>query len=261
MVMMWRRRARGCSSSVCRRRRRCCRDSATSAMCWWWILPGKGWTQGCCSCCRASMRRRSWPKVSLHCLWFYVSTILAVVRYSLLQLRLHTWWHTKNCFFFLIFSSYFAQIPRYFTYNCFNFGCSEMTVSWLIFHLTRLIIWIFLEILGLRRLIYISCGFDALERDSRYRWIAVSFAYLIACLSVCRALVSSGRWRVTSSNGFVLFPGSDHVESVVVFDRSWSIERKFYSKLIQILLKPIWFNFNIPVNLFSNFIFRRLFVE
>ena len=53
----------------------------------------------------------------------------------------------------------------------------------------------------LQRLIYVSCGFDALERDTR-------------------ALLASGRWRVKSADGFVLFPGSDHVESVVVFDRA-----------------------------------------
>jgi len=52
----------------------------------------------------------------------------------------------------------------------------------------------------LRRLIYVSCGFDALERDAR-------------------ELLSSGRWKIHSADGFVLFPGSDHVETVCVFDR------------------------------------------
>jgi tRNA/tmRNA/rRNA uracil-C5-methylase (TrmA/RlmC/RlmD family) len=53
---------------------------------------------------------------------------------------------------------------------------------------------------NLKRLVYVSCGFDALEKDAR-------------------ALVSSGRWRIKSADGFVLFPGSDHVETVCVFDR------------------------------------------
>ena len=52
----------------------------------------------------------------------------------------------------------------------------------------------------LRRLIYVSCGFEALERDTR-------------------ALVDSSQWRIKSTEGFVLFPGSDHVETVIVFDK------------------------------------------
>lgn len=54
---------------------------------------------------------------------------------------------------------------------------------------------------NLRRLIYISCGFDALERDSR-------------------ALIESRKWTIKSADTFTLFPGSDHVETVVVFDRN-----------------------------------------
>lgn len=53
---------------------------------------------------------------------------------------------------------------------------------------------------ALRRLVYVSCGFDALERDSR-------------------AMLSSGFWKLRSAEGFILFPGSDHVETVAVFDR------------------------------------------
>ena len=52
----------------------------------------------------------------------------------------------------------------------------------------------------LQRLVYVSCGFDALERDAQ-------------------ALVQSGKWRMTAANCFLLFPGSDHIESVVVFDK------------------------------------------
>ena len=34
-----------------------------------------------------------------------------------------------------------------------------------------------------------------------------------------RTLLDSKLWEIRSTEGFVLFPGSDHVESVVVFDR------------------------------------------
>ena len=56
----------------------------------------------------------------------------------------------------------------------------------------------------LQRLIYVSCGFEALERDTRM-------------------LVDSSLWRIKSTEGFVLFPGSDHVETVIVFDK---VEKK-----------------------------------
>lgn len=52
----------------------------------------------------------------------------------------------------------------------------------------------------LQRLIYISCGFEALENNAR-------------------ALLESGKWRIRSADGFVLFPGSDHIETVCVFDK------------------------------------------
>ena len=51
----------------------------------------------------------------------------------------------------------------------------------------------------LKRLIYISCGFDALESDSR-------------------ALLAKG-WKIKSADGYVMFPGSNHIETVAVFDR------------------------------------------
>eukprot|EP00538_Stauroneis_constricta_P011277 CAMPEP_0119564196 /NCGR_PEP_ID=MMETSP1352-20130426/26154_1 /TAXON_ID=265584 /ORGANISM="Stauroneis constricta, Strain CCMP1120" /LENGTH=621 /DNA_ID=CAMNT_0007612925 /DNA_START=1 /DNA_END=1866 /DNA_ORIENTATION=+ len=51
------------------------------------------------------------------------------------------------------------------------------------------------------RLIYVSCGFDALARD-------------------CDALLSSqAGWMLESAAGYVLFPGSDHVETVCIFNR------------------------------------------
>ena len=51
----------------------------------------------------------------------------------------------------------------------------------------------------LKRLIYVSCGFDALERD-------------------LRELIGSGKWKIKSADGFILFPGSEHIETVVVLD-------------------------------------------
>ena len=50
-------------------------------------------------------------------------------------------------------------------------------------------------------LIYVSCGFEALARD-------------------CHQLVNSaGGWMVAQATGYILFPGSDHVETVCVFVR------------------------------------------
>lgn len=57
---------------------------------------------------------------------------------------------------------------------------------------------------NLARLVYVSCGFDALERD-------------------IKELQGSGRWRLVSAEGFVMFPGSDHIETVAVLDR---VQRK-----------------------------------
>mmetsp|Transcript_4105 Transcript_4105/g.8013 ORF Transcript_4105/g.8013 Transcript_4105/m.8013 type:complete len:721 (-) Transcript_4105:87-2249(-) len=52
-----------------------------------------------------------------------------------------------------------------------------------------------------KTLIYVSCGFDAIARDCD------------------RLLSSSAGWKLESATGYVLFPGSNHVESVVVFRR------------------------------------------
>ena len=52
-----------------------------------------------------------------------------------------------------------------------------------------------------KTLIYVSCGFDALARE-------------------CDKLLSSNAgWKLESATGYVLFPGSNHVETVVVFRR------------------------------------------
>lgn len=50
------------------------------------------------------------------------------------------------------------------------------------------------------RLIYLSCGFPALQRDAA-------------------ALTGGGGWTLRDARGFLFFPGADHIESLVVFDR------------------------------------------
>jgi tRNA/tmRNA/rRNA uracil-C5-methylase (TrmA/RlmC/RlmD family) len=52
---------------------------------------------------------------------------------------------------------------------------------------------------NLKRLIYVSCGFEALERDTR-------------------ELLASNKWRLRCADGYVIFPGSNHIETVAVFD-------------------------------------------
>ena len=49
-------------------------------------------------------------------------------------------------------------------------------------------------------LIYLSCGFPALERD-------------------CAALLASGRWRLQHCEAFLFFPGTDSIETLAVFRR------------------------------------------
>ena len=53
---------------------------------------------------------------------------------------------------------------------------------------------------SLTRIIYISCGYKALETDT--------------------AMLLSGRWKLLHAEGHVFFPGSDHIETLAVFDRS-----------------------------------------
>lgn len=52
-----------------------------------------------------------------------------------------------------------------------------------------------------RCLIYVSCGFEALARDAE------------------RLLTSNGGWKLESATGYLLFPGSDHVETLCIFRR------------------------------------------
>jgi tRNA/tmRNA/rRNA uracil-C5-methylase (TrmA/RlmC/RlmD family) len=56
---------------------------------------------------------------------------------------------------------------------------------------------------SVKTLIYVSCGFEALTRD-------------------CDRLFSNrgAGWKLQSATGYVLFPGSDHVETICVFQRN-----------------------------------------
>jgi 23S rRNA (uracil1939-C5)-methyltransferase len=54
---------------------------------------------------------------------------------------------------------------------------------------------------ALKRLIYVSCGFDAFRRDSQ------------------RLLEGTGGWHARALHSFVFFPGSDHLELLAIFDR------------------------------------------
>lgn len=53
---------------------------------------------------------------------------------------------------------------------------------------------------ALKRIIYVSCGFSAFKRDAR-------------------VLCSTKKWKISAAHFFVLFPGSDHLETLAVFDR------------------------------------------
>ena len=50
-----------------------------------------------------------------------------------------------------------------------------------------------------KRLIYLSCGWPAFERD-------------------CKALLRSGVWELRMAEGFLFFPGADHIETLAIFD-------------------------------------------
>lgn len=52
---------------------------------------------------------------------------------------------------------------------------------------------------GVRRLLYLSCGWPALKRDAA-------------------ALLASGHWRLRHAECFLFFPGSDHIETLTVWD-------------------------------------------
>ena len=54
---------------------------------------------------------------------------------------------------------------------------------------------------GLRRLVYLSCGYPALQRD-------------------LKLLLASGVWQLKHAEAFLFFPGSDAVEILCVLDRT-----------------------------------------
>ena len=56
---------------------------------------------------------------------------------------------------------------------------------------------------GVRRLLYLSCGWPALRRDAA-------------------ALLGSGHWRLRHAECFLFFPGSDHIETLTVWDAAGS---------------------------------------
>lgn len=49
-------------------------------------------------------------------------------------------------------------------------------------------------------LVYVSCGFDAFVRD-------------------CRMLLKDGGWKITHASGHILFPGSNAIETLAIFER------------------------------------------
>ena len=53
---------------------------------------------------------------------------------------------------------------------------------------------------AIKRILYVSCGFKAFQRD-------------------CLRLTGSGQWVLSHAEGHVLFPGADHIETFAVFDR------------------------------------------
>lgn len=53
----------------------------------------------------------------------------------------------------------------------------------------------------IRILVYVSCGFDAFTRDCE------------------RLLSSNAGWTITTATGYILFPGSDHIETLAIFQR------------------------------------------
>jgi tRNA/tmRNA/rRNA uracil-C5-methylase (TrmA/RlmC/RlmD family) len=82
------------------------------------------------------------------------------------------------------------------------------------------------------RLIYVSCGFPAFKRDAARLLGLAPVSKTAANTSVAAsvgagALVSAGAdvvteeryWKLVHLEGHVLFPGSDHVETLAIFDR------------------------------------------
>jgi len=51
---------------------------------------------------------------------------------------------------------------------------------------------------NMKLVVYVSCGFQAFQRD-------------------CNALTQSGKWKVEFAEGYLLFPGSDAIETLAFF--------------------------------------------
>lgn len=64
--------------------------------------------------------------------------------------------------------------------------------------------------IGPARLIYVSCGFKALSHDLKC---------LLGGDTQKDIENGDGCWKLVHSEGFVLFPGSNHLETLVVLDR------------------------------------------
>lgn len=56
------------------------------------------------------------------------------------------------------------------------------------------------DLQSIKRIVYVSCGFDAFERD-------------------LAQLAANDKWHIVHAQAFVLFPGSDHIETLAIFDR------------------------------------------
>lgn len=53
---------------------------------------------------------------------------------------------------------------------------------------------------SLHRILYVSCGYEALKKNAK-------------------SLCANGRWKLSAAHFYILFPGSDHVETLAIFDR------------------------------------------
>jgi hypothetical protein len=92
-------------------------------------------------------------------------------------------------------------------------------------------------LLEVKRLIYVSCGFKSFQRDASILLgltAADTLLFLSSFNSSIISLVnthttndadypsascSSAVWKLVHAEGHVLFPGSDHIETLAIFDR------------------------------------------
>jgi tRNA/tmRNA/rRNA uracil-C5-methylase (TrmA/RlmC/RlmD family) len=71
-----------------------------------------------------------------------------------------------------------------------------------------------------RRLIYVSCGFKSFQRDAVVL-LGLSTDGKKCCVDSDDdgESVASVKWRLVHAEGHVMFPGSDHIEILAIFDR------------------------------------------